>query len=258
MKKTIKNTLTIILIASLVISSTLVAFASNKGTDKEAVLEQCIQVVDDIEAELNKEGSNIRNELEATIARLQKEHMDNMNENGISGFETLIIEAQAMLDHYDNALEIRKKNDVPIRDEGDEYYYQAATAISAWFGIKGYYLAQELLNHMVNNTTLYSYYYPTYGYRVESSSVFWLYYNSSALAGTGEFTNTGTSVTKDLYYAIHLFDWSKPAGSFVISDIYDFANDKSYWGSIQGVAVATMYIAQSMGLFKPYYVNIIR
>lgn len=253
----IKSILSVILIMSLVLESSLVALASNQH-DSEEMWIQCSKVVSDIETELNCEGSTIRNELVLTIQRLQREHSENMDENGISGFESLICEAETMLDHYDRAVELKKNTDHPSRDEGDEYYYQAATAISAWFGIKGYYLAQELLNHMVNNTTLYSYYYPTYGYRVESSSVFWLYYNSSALAGTGEFTNTGTSVAKDLYYAIHLFDWSKPAGSFVISDIYDFANDKSYWGSIQGVAVATMYIAQSMGLFKPYYVNIIR
>lgn len=253
----IKSILSVILIMSLVLESSLVALASNQH-DSEEMWIQCSKVVSDIETELNREGSTIRNELVLTIQRLQREHSENLDENGISGFESLICEAETMLDHYDRAVELKKNTDHPSRDEGDEYYYQAATAISAWFGIKGYYLAQELLNHMVNNTTLYSYYYPTYGYRVESSSVFWLYYNSSALAGTGEFTNTGTSVTKDLYYAIHLFDWSKPAGSFVISDIYDFANDKSYWGNIQGVAVATMYIAQSMGLFKPYYVNIIR
>ena len=49
-----------------------------------------------------------------------------------------------------------------------------------------------------------------------------------------------------------------PNNKIRIFDLYDFAVDKAYWGTIAGYAVAIMYSAQQYGTIKPFYVYIVR
>ena len=114
-----------------------------------------------------------------------------------------------------------------------------------------------MLTHAKDNTKLNSNYYPTNGSRVGQSSVFKSIASGTKTSGSGEFKNSGTTVDKDLYYAIHFFNFTKSSASsrtVTIRDRYDFAPGD--YSGIAGIAVDTMYKAQQAGVIIPYYVNI--
>lgn len=135
------------------------------------------------------------------------------------------------------------------------YAIEVASVI-AYFNLKGYNLSAELLTHMKSNTSLDSEYIPLYGGNVCESSVFQTIVDSQKTGGKGVFPNTGNKNDKDLYYAIHAFDFTRLGMlTIVISDRYDFASDKEYT-SIAGVAISKMYQAQQDGYLTPFLVKI--
>ena len=58
---------------------------------------------------------------------------------------------------------------------------------------------------------------------------------------------------------IHNFDWLRVYSNTIrIEDLYDFTIDYSYWGTIQGYAVALMVAAQYTGAIVPFYTIIVQ
>ncbi len=127
-------------------------------------------------------------------------------------------------------------------------------AVLAFFNLKGYVLAAELLTHASSNTDLDSNYYPVNTSSVFSSSVYNSIKNGSTLSGTSAFPNEGSKGDQDLYYAIHGFHYSKSQSGrvVVIQDRYDYESDGSY-SSFGGIAVDLMYTAQRAGDLVPFY-----
>ncbi len=183
--------------------------------------EECLKAINNIEEELDSKGTSVEKELLSFYTNLEIDRQDlilnslNSSEPVLVNGSNDIIESIEIIHNTDNL----KSTSLEI------YYLGLAGTIIAWFNSKGYKLSAELLDHAANNSTLNSYYYPTYGSRVKSSSVYWNKKNSSGSSGTGTFTNTGSTKEKDLYYAIHKFNWYKHAGQFIISDRYDFSNE---------------------------------
>lgn len=135
------------------------------------------------------------------------------------------------------------------------YAIEVASVI-AYFNLKGYTLSAELLTHMRSNTVLDSEYIPLHGGKVCESTVFQAILESQAASGSSVFPNTGNQNDKDLYYAIHKFDYTRIGNyTLLISDRYDFASDKAYT-SIAGIAISKMYKAQQDGYLTPFYVKI--
>lgn len=134
-------------------------------------------------------------------------------------------------------------------------YDPVIAVVSTYFEVNKYYLADELLVHAASNTRLDSQYIPINIDRITSSRVWQEIRKDKGRSGIGEFANTGTTVQKDLYYAIHLFEWSREKkGNYeflVFSDRYDFAPGD--YSSIPNVAVNAMYQAQQAGDLTPFY-----
>lgn len=63
--------------------------------------------------------------------------------------------------------------------------------------------------------------------------------------GSSAFPNSGGTQQKDLYYAIHRFDWVKSGAKVTLRDRYDFAPGR--YDGIAGAAVNTMVMAQRAG-----------
>lgn len=214
--------------------------------------EECLKAINSIEAELKSEGTTVEKELLSFYTNLEIDRQA-LKINSTNSYDPVLINGS---NDIIESIEVIHNTD-NIRSTSLEIYYLGlAGTIIAWFNSKGYKLSAELLDHAANNSTLNSYYYPTYGSRVKSSSVYWNKKNSSGSSGDGVFPNTGSTKEKDLYYAIHKFNWYRHAGQFIISDLYDFANDKAYWKTISGVAVHLMYNAQNLGVLTPYYTRI--
>lgn len=140
------------------------------------------------------------------------------------------------------------------RGISDVVYTELIAVVIAYFSAKGYKLSSELLTHMYKNNTLNSSYTPTYGSRIKSSSVFKSIANGKSTSGSAAFPNSGTTTTKDLYYAIHNFNYTKSSASsktVKISDRYDYSS-----GDYSGVAIGVMKAAQDAGVLVPFYTKI--
>lgn len=104
-----------------------------------------------------------------------------------------------------------------------------------------------------NKNAVYS---PINGSKVTKSPVFSkLKQKPYRSTGTDCFPNSGTTIQKDLYYAIHEFSWKRESsGYLIINDYYDFEEGK--YGSIEGLAIDNMYRAQVFGIITPYNIVI--
>lgn len=130
--------------------------------------------------------------------------------------------------------------------------------VNAYFQSKGYVLASELLLHAYDNGELDSMYTPVHKDLITKSAVFQkIKRDNSRLESSDEFPNSGDTVDKDLYYAIHAFRFLKsPTGRVVnIEDRYDYAKGSNY-PSISGVATDWMYHAQEAGTLTPFFTSI--
>ena len=177
---------------------------------------------------------------------------DATNDADVSIVENLILTLEEMLSEY----QMYKIGVLPYKFH--VIYSPAVSAVIAYFNSQGYSLAAELLTHAKNNTSLNSNYFPVNGSIVKNSSVFKSIANGTKTSGSSRFNNVGGKIDKDLYYAIHNFDFTKssPSSKIVrLCDRYDFAPGD--YSGIAGIAVDTMYKAQQAGVIVPYYVNII-
>lgn len=207
-----------------------------------------------IENELDREGTSVDKELTRARDAYRQQLSDPLTsaQDRVT-LGSLIVTLDSQLASYE-----QYEQGHVIRGAFNPIYTPAVAAVTAYFQVKGYQLSSELLTHASTNTTLNSTYHPLQatGSRVQASPVFTAIKTSDESSGTAAFPNTGDTVQKDLYYAIHAFSWTKASGLVTIRDRYDFAPGDST--SIAGVAVNTMYEAQQAGVLIPYYVVITR
>ena len=235
--------------------------ANNKLLTKESVSEadSFDRMIEKFDNQLIMSNSTVLKEIQDFIQELSAlrkdgsfstvDHSDNV--------PALIQDLNHLIDQYESYFLIKEGHS---KDDPDPnlIYAAAALIIIALFHNQGYLLAAELLTHATACITENSIYYPTYGYRVEYSNVFWKCRNNYSVSEGGDrFESTATTIETDLYYSIHVFLWKRLSNSNIrIYDRYDFSYDKSYWGSIQGIAVSFMWAAQVNGVLTPYWVYI--
>jgi len=138
----------------------------------------------------------------------------------------------------------------------------AVGAVIAYFYLNDYKLSADYLAHAriprdpndpndYNNNAYQSVYSAE---RIRQSPVFQSIAASSLRSGSDAFPNVDEKFQKDLYYAIHLFDWSRAWDTMIaIEDVYDFEYDLDY-GGIAGTAVNAMAVAQGLGVIIPFKV----
>lgn len=235
------------LLAVLMLVPTTVAFAATPTSENEQLAKNIVAIEDELAAN----DTDVVTELSDMIAEY-KAMLNNPDENiDVDNVQSLISTLEEMLDEY----QMYKAGVSTYKFH--VIYSPAVAAVVAYFKVQGYSLAAELLTHAKDDTKLNSNYYPTNGSRVRQSSVFKSIASGTKTSGSGEFKNSGTTVDKDLYYAIHFFNFTKSSASsrtVTIRDRYDFAPGD--YSDIAGIAVDTMYKAQQAGVIIPYYVNI--
>lgn len=133
-------------------------------------------------------------------------------------------------------------------------YQLEANAIIAYFNTKGYKLSAELLTRSFNNTVNLSTYVPNTANTNQIKTTSWFIANKSkTLAGSGGFA------TGDLFYSIHLFNYSFwyewGLKYMTIKDVYDFDLTNDLEG-LTGLANNFMYGAQYNGCLVPFTTTI--
>ncbi len=210
---------------------------------------------DDVSTEINAESINISLEINN-----QLDYYDNLlkNTNDIETkdkIQDLINADKRLLNDYNNSLNLSSdENEIMLASAS---YASEISLVNAYFQSCGYVLASELLLHAYSNGEVDSQYTPVNKDIITTSTVFQQIKTGSSLSGSSAFPNSGTTQDKDLYYAIHAFNYLKsPTGRVVnISDRYDYAKSNNY-PSIAGVAVNWMYNAQEAGVLTPFITSV--
>ena len=141
-------------------------------------------------------------------------------------------------------------------------FLTAMGSILAYFEACGYNLASELLSQAWCNEVKDSVYVPVNESRVLSSAVVTnVIANGENTFGGASFANSGTYQEKDLYFALHDFDYSKTyySSGYVkiwIQDRYDFDFTLAYSDPVAVAAANVMATAESLGFLTPYRVSI--
>lgn len=234
-------------LAIMMLVSSMTVFAAETTTDENVIKNN----ITSIEEELSANNTDVVSEINAMIDEYSAQSID-ATEEDVAKYTALISTLEDMRDEYalyDAGISTYKFHAI---------YSPAVASVIAFFNMSGYKLAAELLAHARDNTKLDSSYIPTNGNLVKKSSVFKNIANGTGTKGSASFENSGSTEEKDLYYAIHSFNWtksSKTSKTVKISDRYDYkAGDHN--GGIAGVAIDTMAKAQDAGVIVPYYVNI--
>jgi len=253
MKNRIKLFVVIIIAITMLVSSASAAAAPPvTQPNTKLILANNIRT---IETELNAKHSNVVTLLKNQITNYQRSLYSEVNEAKRDQLKGLISGTYQLLSSYINYRNNTNGNNPTPNGIYDDIYSPAVAAVVAWFLLKGYDLAAELLTHATLNNSTTDVYYPYYGYKVANS---WIYLNIVMYApygsGSGCFPNSGSTDDKDLYYAIHGFNFLKITNSIVITDRYDY--ELSDMGGLEGIAVNTMYYAQVIGVIVPYDVVI--
>ena len=249
MIKIIRQALTLLLAVSL-LASVPTAFAADLHQSPDDIsLEQAISAID---GELKTSGTSIEQEL----LSLKKQYLANASSsssndeysgwlNLANGVDTLI----ADYSRYETGVSPAANDPV-----NEAYLKTAVAAVVTWFTSKNYQLSAELLVTARNNTDENRTYVPSNQRIVQNSSVVRDLIDAGRPRGSGEFPASGNL---DLYYSIHLFNYTRTTGRFTLTDVYDYEHgDESYGDSIAQVANDTMARAQAAGILFPYTVRV--
>lgn len=213
------------------------------------VAEETISAFED---ELSRMGQSVQSELSELIEVYKAEQMTCIDEVDYQKLQTLIDRTSDLLRDYEaykNANSLARKPSIAVGT--------IISTIIAYFQGKNDVLAAELLTQMTFNEKLDSNYSPHYGnniVRAFGSSVMTPIVNAYASSGSSGFTTKNSC--EDLYYAIHLFNWTKRVQGtsklITIRDRYDFSYNDHYSG-IAGTAINFLAIAQGNGEILPFY-----
>lgn len=251
-----KILLTVSFTFSTLFASSAVSYAmpSSNASTVNSVNQHLEESILLIQEDLEKNGTSIEAGLTDLTLLFEQQKQGSSDLKEIEKLEQLISTIGDLSTDYKNykngELSTNNKNNITLQAQGS-IYAPAVAAIASWFGSQGYLLSAELLLHAKDNTIYMSSYSPAYGSRVKSSSVTQRILASPARSGSGVFPNSGGQIDKDLYYAIHRFNWTKNP-SFLISDVYNF--EIGQYSGLAGTAVNAMYFAQQEGYLTPYQV----
>lgn len=249
MKNLIKITISVLLVFSFIFPT--------KSMAKESVTLNKLETTNEIEKNINTikldlavQGNDVVSELNKQIQEFKEMLNEETNLEEREKLIGLIWTTEEMIREYQ-----AYNSGIFIQGKDHPVYTPAVATVVAWFHAKGYKLAAELLTQAKKNNKINSIYYPKYGDRVKKSQVFKDIKKNNKTKGSATFPNKGNTNDKDLYYAIHNFNYVKYPKIIHISDIYDY--DKGDYKSIAGVAIETMRRAQAAGVIVPYRVYIV-
>lgn len=211
-----------------------------------------------IEEELAKNNTSVLNE----IAKLKKEYEDmkvNSSPEDIKKLndliDTLTLEEKNYKKSKNAEIQPNVLNERKLTSKGDPN--MMIPLVIGFFQAKGYKLSAELLIHARSNKKYMSTYDPVNGNRVKCSPMYAYCFKNNNAVGSGEFRNEGNTEQRDLYYAIHCFDYNRNGNNITIFDIYNYAeSDRVAYGDLAGYAINDMYRAQQQGIITPYTVRI--
>lgn len=208
-----------------------------------------------MENELKNLHSDVVTELQKQITDYKKIMNKENNVEERSQINRLITITEELSRDYQN---YKKNNSL----QGVSQLKAEVAAVVAYFNANGYKLSAELLTHARDYHNPDGLYKPHYGYLCSQSPVVEkIWANPNTVSGSDAFNKNAFSstVTTDLYYSIHKFQYIKHFNinnSFLeIEDTYDYASG-DYPFSIGGIAVELMYQAQEAGVLTPYLVYI--
>lgn len=249
MKNLIKITINVLLVFSFIFPT--------KSMAKETVTLSKLEITNELEKNINTikldlaiQGNDVVSELNKQIQEFKEMLNEETNIEEREKLIGLISTTEEMIREYQ-----AYNSGISIQGVDNPVYTPAVATVVAWFNAKGYKLAAELLTQAKKNNKLYSIYYPKYGDRVKKSQVFKDIKKNNKTKGSARFPNKGNTNDKDLYYAIHNFNYVKYPKIIHISDIYDYGEGD--YKSVAGVAIETMRRAQAAGVIVPYRVYIV-
>lgn len=207
---------------------------------EEYFKENNVDIIEQLKIDKNKLLDLIKEEDDAeNIAKLKK----------------LASSYDLMIKDYKEYIQI-KDTDITPYGVNHPTYRAAIASIITYFNINGYYLASELLNHATYDSVG-KQYNPYWGYRAQQASAYRdlrqqiLVSGRSSGSGSSSFPNSGDQVDRDLYYAIHLYNYSHYYSVFTLTDVYDFEPGHRYNG-LAGTAINLCYMAQTVGVIVPF------
>lgn len=247
--------LSIILVVVLLFSNSFAVHAAdiNGRTDIQDTEKALESVINEIEENLEMQGSSVCDGLDQAVAMLEREKEQSTDEEEKVKIQALIDTTQELKGEY-----ISYSNGIAPLGVENPVYSPMVAAVASFFSINGYRLSYELLVHARDNNQLNSTYVPVYGDRIKASDVTGrIMASNKDSSGSAAFENSGNAVEKDLYYAIHNFNYTfkKVGHTFTLTDRYDYALSGEYTG-VAGIAIDKMFEAQQMHVLVPYYVKI--
>lgn len=235
--------ISMLLIVVLFFSNSHIVNAAESGTNLRANM-------DVLNEALEAKGTSVLNELYEAIEMLEEEKEKTSDAEAISKIQALIDETQELIIEYEHS-----QNGITTWGRYQVGLSEAVATVASYFHLSGYMLAYELLVHAKDNERLDSTYVPVYGERIKASPVVGsICRKHKDETGSACFESMSTQVEKDLYYAIHNFNYSYEAKThkFTLTDRYDYAFTSEYTG-VADIAIDTMYTAQRLGVLVPYY-----
>lgn len=253
MEKKLKGLLALTLSYALLFSITIFPVAAADTSHTRNTSDMAQETIAIIEDELQANGTNIQRVLTELMT-----NYDNLSRSAETKEEQqqcafLAESLQTIIDDYNECSACLR--DSSIIDAAEEAYLKTAVAaVITWFTGHGLNLAAELLITARENTDEDMVYLPFNKSGILYSPVVSELIKKGRPSGSGEFPSDGD---RDLYYAIHLFNYRRTNQTFVLTDVYDYElGDQSYPDSITDIAVDTMARAQLAGIIVPYTVRL--
>lgn len=247
MKKKLMSAISCVVIL-LLLSQTVFSFSSAAGAEPQQLSES----VSVLENTLSENGTDVVYELNNLIAQFEARKAEAATAQEIARLDGLISTLEDLIAEYSlytAGVSTYKYHLI---------YSPAVATVIAYFNLRGYLLAAELLTRAKEDTDEILYV-PTYGARTGSSAVIQQIGNGTVDEGNASFEPGDSTIEMDLYYAIHSFNFFKPSPTsrvVYISDTYDFKHEEEAYETVAGIAIDMMCKAQDAGVLTPYVVLI--
>ena len=256
----IKKTVAGVLAATMVMTAGVPAFAATENNSQiiaESAVVEVQQTTASIENYLAAQGSSVEIEYNKSIARLQEQLNDTEDLTTRENLKTLIGNYQTMLQQY-QALSNKKDTGINLMaNETEEFYMNMILTAIAYFDSNDLYLCSELLTHGANDHSGRTYT-PTQTAHVYATTEYdMLQALPNGSQSSSGFEKRNTTAEKDLFYSIHLYNYSKQSNRVTLTDEYNFEHKDipDYASLIPLLGNNFMYTAQNIGLIVPYDVT---
>lgn len=258
-----KRIMSIVLATLVLTSSTVVVFADNRisqddAFDKTDIVELANEVVEDVENELEENGTNIIEQLEDMKKYYAKEIKNEVDIEKIGQLEILseqIDKDIELMRYYEIDKDIKFPTYYSSRNIIDEAKYESTlAACKSYFWYRTYLLSHELISQYQINTSSRKVYKPSnIGGLYKTELIQQLREKQRFEDGYGTFTGNGSGNTrneKDAHYAINKFSYRQDYYEIVIKDTYDFEyGDKGSYNNFVQSAVNIFAAAERDGYF---------